>query len=135
MNFLDQGLDADYIARILAHVEDCYLCQQALERLTVGNSAIEDRFASVALPPEPVATIGRACTEILAQGDQPPSRNLNGVGPAAEQIDLCEPFSEMGDHTEPDRSSAGRPGRRGRLLRSTRNGCSRAGVYAGRSRD
>ena len=41
-NFLDQALDADYVARILAHVEDCFLCQQSLERLTLGGSAIRE---------------------------------------------------------------------------------------------
>ena len=45
-NFLDQSLSADYLARILAHVDDCYLCQQSLERLTLGGSAIRKSLAS-----------------------------------------------------------------------------------------
>lgn len=109
-NFLDQGFGADYIARILAHVEDCYLCQQALERLTVGISAIEDGLVPAALSSEFDATIDLAGTEIVGQGDQPPPANLNGFGPLGAQTDVCEPAGEIGENTEPDPSLATGPG-------------------------
>jgi tetratricopeptide (TPR) repeat protein len=108
-NFLDQGLDADYIARILVHVEDCYLCQQALERLTVGISAMENCLAPAALKPELDATVDLAGTEIAAPGDRQPPGNLNGVGPPGARTDECETPGALGEHTEPDPSLASGP--------------------------
>ncbi len=109
-NFLDQGLGADYIARILVHVEDCYLCQRALERLTVGIAAIENGLAPAALSPEFDDTINLAQTEIVAQGDQSSLENPRGLGPPVAQTDLCEPARAMGEYTEPDPMLATGPG-------------------------
>jgi hypothetical protein len=109
-NFLDEALDADYVARILAHIEECYLCQQSLERLTVGIAVIEDGLAPAALPPEVDATVDLAGTEIAAEGDRPPTGNLQGVGPPGAQTDVSDPAGEMGEHTEPDPRLATGPG-------------------------
>ncbi len=81
-NFLDQALSVDYVARILAHVEDCFLCQEALERLTVGTSTIREGL----LPPEaPEARADAGCVE-----------------PPAVETDASGCRRENGKATEPD---------------------------------
>ena len=74
-NFLDQALDADYVARILAHVEDCYLCQQSLERLTVGGSAIREGLPPAGRSTDLDATAEPAGTEIVTHDDQQSRRD------------------------------------------------------------
>ena len=78
-NFLDEAIDADYIARILAHIEDCYLCQQSLERLTVGGSAIREGLPPpLAAATELESTADPNRTGIFTREDQP-SRKIAGT--------------------------------------------------------
>ncbi len=70
-NFLDQALDAEYIARILAHVEDCFLCQQSLERLTLGGSGIREGLL--------------------------PAAETDGAGSSGEAVEATEPDPSLND--------------------------------------
>ncbi len=66
LRFLDGELNADADARIVAHIEDCVICQASLERLTRGSRALE-----VGQPIETVQTDSEAMpnlagTEVIA---------------------------------------------------------------------
>ena len=74
-DFLDEALDADYVARILAHVEDCYLCQQSLERLTLGGPAIREGLPPAGAPSDRDATADATRTGVSTQEDQPSQEN------------------------------------------------------------
>ena len=93
-NFLDQALDADYIARILAHVEDCFLCQQSLERLTLGGSAIREGLPPAAAPTDRDSTADPTRTGVGTQEDQQSPGNQRHVEPAAAETNATGAWVE-----------------------------------------
>ncbi len=102
-NFLDQGLSADYIAQILAHVEDCFLCQQALERLTLGGSVIRE-----GLPPAAKTDLDSAAdlnpSGVGTEENQQSQGNRADVELPAAETDVTGETGEVGEGTDPESS-------------------------------
>ena len=104
-NFLDQALSADQIARILAHVEDCLLCQQSLDRLTPGGSTIREGLPPPAAAPIDLdSTADPTRTEVGTHEDQQSQGNRGHLEPPVAETDVTPSRVESGEATEPDPS-------------------------------
>ena len=120
-NFLDQGLSADYVARILAHVEDCFLCQQSLERLTLGGSTIRE-----GLPPAAKTDLDPAAdlnpSGVGTQADQRSQGNRGDVELPAADTDVTGDGGEVGEAADRESSLTDDRGAMDILLGSTFTG-------------
>lgn len=84
-HFLDRALSAHQIALILAHVEDCYHCQQSLERLTVAVSAIREQLVPGAALPDLESDESPTEASVGSHGDPPSDGDRDGVDCPAEE--------------------------------------------------
>ncbi len=100
-SFLDEALDADYVARILAHIEDCYLCQQSLERLTLGGSTIREGLLLAGAPTDVDATAELPRTEVGIQEDQPSPGDRPGLDLPATETEVTGAGGEPSEATGP----------------------------------
>ena len=123
-NFLDEGLSADYVARILAHIEECYLCQQALERLTFGNTDLRDAIAqkiadtdidATADLPQTEASIVRQelSLETADTGAASAAETKDGPGSADEPQTCPSATTDSESMNPPSRSTEVAPGEPG----------------------
>ena len=101
-DFLNEALDVDYIARILAHVEDCYPCQQSLERLTLGSSAIREGVPAPGGPADGDATAELPRTEVVVEGHQESAGVQGNGGNTACETDEAGVSGVVDQATDPD---------------------------------
>jgi hypothetical protein len=109
-NFLDQALDPDYIARILAHVEDCFLCQQSLERLTLGGTVVRECLPPAAAPTDPDPSADAPRTHVDAQEGEQSQGSGADLEPPSPATDGPSDSGEAAEATEPDPSPTLVPG-------------------------
>jgi tetratricopeptide (TPR) repeat protein/tRNA A-37 threonylcarbamoyl transferase component Bud32 len=120
LRFLDGELRAEDDARIVAHIEDCVMCQASLERLTRGSPALGARQPIDTVQTDPEGTTDLVRTEVIDVDDEPDDDSCQcqptdlggetcaGIDEATDPERTCDfiltPSSRIGDteETSPD---------------------------------
>ncbi|MFI5454652.1 MAG: protein kinase [Isosphaerales bacterium] len=115
LQFLDGDLNAEDDARILAHLEDCVVCQEHLERLTGGRPLAGEGPLIETVRTDPDSTAGRPGTEVVARdesahespGDSGRSPSTDPSEPGSRVDEVRGPESSRGFASAPESSQGG----------------------------